>query len=42
MATDGAGTDLGLRGTCSDMGATILDNFDVAGNGEGTGFLDRL
>ena len=43
MATDGAaGTDLGLRGTCSDMGATILDNFDVAGNGEGTSFLDRL
>ena len=33
MAAPGA--DLGLRSTCSDLGATILDNFNVAGNGEG-------
>ena len=43
MAADGhAGTDLGLRPTCSDLGATILDNFNVAGNGEGTSFLGEL
>ena len=43
MAAAGtAGTDLGLRPTCSDLGATILDNFGVAGNGEGTSFLSAL
>ena len=43
MAADGgAGADLGLRATCADLGATVLDNFSVAGNGEGTSFLDRL
>ena len=36
------GTDLGLRPTCSDLGATVLDNFGVAGNGEGTSFLDAV
>lgn len=36
------GTDLGLRSTCSDLGATILDNFNVAGNGEGASFLEQL
>lgn len=40
MAAPGA--DLGLRSTCSDLGATILDNFDVAGNGEGASFLEQL
>ena len=33
------GTDLGLRATCSDLGATVLENFGVAGNGEGTSFF---
>lgn len=36
------GTDLGVRGTASDMGATILDNFNVEGNGEGTSFLPQI
>ena len=36
------GTDLGLRSTCSDLGATILDNFNVTGNGEGASFLEQL
>ena len=36
------GTDLGLRPTCSDLGATVLDNFGVAGNGEGESFLDAV
>lgn len=36
------GRDLGLRSTCCDLGATVLDNFGVAGNGEGTSFLDKL
>ena len=40
MAAPGA--NLGLRPTCSDLGATILDNFNVAGNGEGTSFLEQL
>ena len=40
MAAPGA--DLGLRSTCSDLGATILDNFNVAGNGEGVSFLEQL
>lgn len=35
-------TNLGLRSTCSDLGATILDNFNVAGNGEGTSFLEQI
>lgn len=34
-----AGLDLGLRTTCSDVGATILDNFGVEDMGEGTSFL---
>ena len=33
------GLDLGLRTTCSDVGATILDNFGVEDMGEGTSFL---
>lgn len=37
-----AGCDLGLRGTASDLGATILENFGVPGNGEGTSFLKCL
>lgn len=36
------GTDLGVRKTASDMGATILDNFNVEGNGEGTSFLPQI
>ncbi len=36
------GRDLGLRPTCSDLGATVLDNFNVTGNGEGTSFLNAL
>ena len=36
------GQNLGLRKTCSDMGATILDNFGVEGNGEGTSFLEAV
>lgn len=36
------GRDLGLRATCSDLGATVLDNFNVSGNGEGTSFLEQL
>ena len=34
--------DLGLRPTASDIGATILENFGVPGNGEGTSFLSEL
>lgn len=33
------GSDLGLLPTCSDLGATVLENFGVAGNGEGASFL---
>ena len=36
------GVDLGLRTTCSDLGATILENFGVPDMGEGTSFLPRL
>lgn len=36
------GTDLGLRSTCSDLGATVLDNFGVTGNGEGESFLNLV
>ena len=36
------GTDLGLRSTCSDLGATVLDNFGVTGNGEGETFLNLV
>lgn len=36
------GTNLGLRTTASDLGATILENFGVAGNGEGSSFLNQL
>ena len=36
------GIDLGLRPTASDIGATILENFGVPGNGEGTSFLSEL
>ncbi|PLS31507.1 phosphopentomutase [Bifidobacterium margollesii] len=36
------GTSLGIRETASDMGATILDNFGVEGNGNGTSFLDQI
>ncbi len=36
------GRDLGLRATCSDLGATVLDNFNVTGNGEGESFLEQL
>lgn len=38
----GGGIDLGLRGTCSDLGATVLENFGIPGMGEGTSFLDRI
>ncbi|WP_085831015.1 phosphopentomutase [Collinsella vaginalis] len=40
MTTPGRG--LGLRTTASDLGATVLDNFKVAGNGEGRSFLTDL
>ncbi|WEV64261.1 phosphopentomutase [Bifidobacterium sp. ESL0732] len=33
---------LGTRGTFSDFGATILDNFNVTGSGTGTSFLKDL
>lgn len=33
---------LGTRDTASDMGATILDNFDVEGNGNGVSFLNSI
>lgn len=33
---------LGIRRTYADMGATILDNFDVSGNPTGTSFLKSL
>lgn len=36
------GAELGLRTTASDLGATILNNFGVAGNGEGRSFLADL
>ncbi|AEB06630.1 phosphopentomutase [Coriobacterium glomerans PW2] len=36
-----SGSDLGLRSTCSDMGATILENFDVP-NEVGTSFLEQV
>lgn len=36
------GTSLGVRATASDMGATILDNFGVPGNGNGTSFLEAI
>ena len=41
-AGHGAGADLGLRSTCCDLGATILDNFDVSAPVEGTSFLGEL
>ena len=41
-AGHGAGADLGLRPTCCDMGATILDNFGVEAPVEGESFLARL
>ena len=41
-AATGAGADLGLRATASDLGATILENFGVTGNGEGTSFLAQI
>ena len=34
--------DLGQRATYADLGATILANFGVAGNGVGTSFLAQL
>ncbi|NEG69522.1 phosphopentomutase [Bifidobacterium choloepi] len=36
------GQSLGIRSTASDMGATILDNFQVAGNGNGLSFLTHV
>ena len=36
------GQSLGTRDTASDMGATILDNFDVEGNGNGVSFLNSI
>lgn len=36
------GKSLGVRDTYADLGATILDNFNVAGNGVGTSFLNEL
>ena len=37
-----ADIDLGQRATYADLGATILANFGVAGNGVGTSFLAQL
>lgn len=39
---ENGGKSLGVRGTYADLGATILDNFNVAGNDEGTSFLSEL
>lgn len=36
------GDSLGVRKTFADFGATVLDNFDVKGNGVGTSFLADL
>ncbi len=36
------GQSLGTRSTYADLGATILDNFGVTGNGAGQSFLDTL
>ncbi|MCI1987207.1 MAG: phosphopentomutase [Lactobacillus sp.] len=36
------GGDLGIRSPFADLGATILANFGVAGNGVGQSFLDLL
>ena len=36
------GCNLGLRATCSDLGATVLDNFCVESMGEGTSFLSEV
>ncbi|MBM6586106.1 phosphopentomutase [Pediococcus acidilactici] len=36
------GKSLGVRDTYADLGATILDNFNVAGNEVGTSFLSEL
>ncbi|RSX54873.1 phosphopentomutase [Bifidobacterium dolichotidis] len=36
------GESLGIRATASDMGATILENFHVEGNGNGTSFFEAI
>ncbi len=36
------GGDLGVRSPFADLGATVLANFDVVGNGIGTSFLEQL
>lgn len=36
------GSDLGIRKTFADVGATIADNFNIKWNGEGTSFLAQL
>lgn len=36
------GASLGIRRTYGDFGATVLDNFNVAGSAEGTSFLSEL
>ncbi|MGR3742366.1 phosphopentomutase [Companilactobacillus sp. DQM5] len=36
------GDSLGIRSTFADLGATIIDNFGIEGNGVGTSFLDQL
>ncbi|KRM71360.1 phosphopentomutase [Lacticaseibacillus brantae] len=36
------GGDLGIRSPFSDLGATVLENFGVRGNGVGHSFLDAL
>ncbi|KRL22236.1 phosphopentomutase [Lentilactobacillus kisonensis] len=36
------GGTLGVRKTFADFGATVLDNFNVTGNGVGTGFLEEI
>lgn len=36
------GTDLGVRATAADLGATILDNFSVEGPRHGTSFLAQV
>ncbi len=38
----GQGKSLGIRSTFSDIGKTVLDNFDVRGSERGTSFLNQL
>ncbi|MCI1857579.1 MAG: phosphopentomutase [Sporolactobacillus sp.] len=38
----GQGKSLGIRSTFSDIGKTVLDNFDIRGSEKGTSFLNQL